>query len=180
MPTSLLVLGGARSGKSRHASAWILSQSGPYTYLATARDPADDLEMRERIRRHREDRGRPGQPQWLTIEEPLHPAHIIRGSALGPVLLDCATLWLTNLGFAYDWAETPILAAVDHLCEILRDPPVPVAVVSNEVGQGIVPDSALGRNFRDLQGFANQRLAAACHQVDLVVAGIPLPIKPRG
>jgi adenosylcobinamide kinase / adenosylcobinamide-phosphate guanylyltransferase len=177
MPTSLLALGGARSGKSRHASAWILAQPGPHTYLATAREPLDDLEMRARIRRHRTERNRTGQPLWITVEEPIDPGYIIRGSALGPVLVDCATLWLTNLGFAHDWNEEPILAEVDRLCTVLREPPVPVAVVSNEVGQGIVPDSPLGRNFRDLQGFANQRLAQACHQVDLVVAGIPLTIK---
>lgn len=174
MPTSHLVLGGARSGKSRHASEWVLAHPGPHTYLATAHHEDADLEMRARIARHRADRNGQG---WLTIEEPLGIMQVIREAMLGAVLVDCATLWLTNLAFKHAWHESAVLAEVDLLCTLLSDPPVDIAVVSNQVGDGIVPDTEMGRTFRDLQGFANQRLAAACHRVTLVVAGLPLGLK---
>lgn len=176
MSTSLLAIGGARSGKSRYASAWIRARPGPHTYLATCRHEPDDPEMAARIAHHQAVRD---SENWVTVEEPLAVAHVIRTSALGPVLLDCATLWLTNLGFANDWDQTAILERVDELCALLVSPPVDVAVVTNEVGQGVVPETALGRAFRDLQGLANQRLAAACHRVELLVAGLPLTIKHR-
>ena len=174
MPTSHLMLGGARSGKSRLASEWVLSHPGPHTYLATARHEPADPEMRERIARHRSDREGKG---WLTIEEPLGVMQVIRDAMLGSVLVDCATLWITNLAFKHAWNESAVLAEVDQLCALLAEPPVDIAVVSNEVGDGIVPDTAMGRAFRDLQGLANQRLAAACRQVTLVVAGLPLSLK---
>ncbi len=132
--------------------------------------------MRARIAQHREDRSGQG---WVTVEEPLGVAQIIRDSALGAVLVDCATLWLTNLGLQHAWNEQAVLREVDLLCALLADPPVDVAIVSNEVGSGIVPSTELGRAFRDLQGFANQRLAAACQRVELVIAGIPLTLKPQ-
>ncbi len=132
--------------------------------------------MAKRIAHHRTARE---SEVWVTVEEPLAVTHIIRTSALGPVLIDCATLWLTNLGLANEWNEAAIMYHVDELCELLASPPVDVAVVTNEVGQGIVPETALGRSFRDLQGFANQRLAAACHRVELLVAGLPLTLKHR-
>lgn len=175
MPTSLLVLGGARSGKSSFAAAWIRALPGPRTYLATCRHEPDDPEMVARIAQHRAQRD---SDNWVTVEEPLSIAHVIRMSSLGPVLIDCATLWLTNLGFAHDWNAEVILRRVDELCELLVDPPVEVAVVSNEVGQGVVPETPLGRTFRDLHGFTNQRLAKACHRVELLVAGLPLTLKP--
>lgn len=174
MPTSHLVLGGARSGKSRCASKWVLAHPGPHTYLATALHEPADPEMRERINHHRTDREGQG---WLTVEEPLGIMQIIRDAMLGSVLVDCATLWLTNMAFKHAWNSSAVLVEVDLLCAVLADPPVDIAVVSNEVGNGIVPDTDMGRAFRDLQGFANQRLAAACHKVTLVVAGLPLHLK---
>ena len=174
MPTSHLVLGGARSGKSRLASEWVLAHPGPHTYLATARHEASDPEMRERIARHRSDREGQG---WLTIEEPLGVMQVIRDAMLGSVLVDCATLWITNLAFKHAWNESAVLAEVNLLSALLADPPVDIAMVSNEVGDGIVPETAMGRAFRDLHGLANQRLAAACHQVTLAVAGLPLSLK---
>lgn len=176
MPTSLLAIGGARSGKSAFAAAWVRARPGPRTYLATCRHEPADPEMAARIAHHRAARD---QDNWVTVEEPLRIAHVIRMSTLGPVMIDCATLWLTNLGMANDWNEAAILYEVDALCALLAAPPVDVAVVTNEVGQGIVPEHALGRTFRDLQGFANQRLAAACMRVELLVAGLPLTLKPR-
>ena len=130
--------------------------------------------MRERIARHRSDREGKG---WLTIEEPLGVMQVIRDAMLGSVLVDCATLWITNLAFKHAWNESAVLAEVDQLCALLAEPPVDIAVVSNQVGDGIVPDTAMGRAFRDLQGLANQRLAAACQQVTLAVAGLPLALK---
>ena len=176
MPTSLLVLGGARSGKSNFATAWIRAQPGLPTYLATCRHDADDAEMVARIAHHQ--RQRDGAT-WITIEEPLKVTEVLRRAADGPLLIDCATLWLTNLGFAHAWNEAVILRHVELLCELLLDPPVAVAIVSNEVGHGVVPETALGRTFRDLQGFANQHLAKACHRVELLVAGIPMTLKPH-
>lgn len=174
MPTSHLVLGGARSGKSRFASEWVLAHPGPHTYLATAHHEPADPEMRDRINRHRADREGQG---WLTVEEPFGVMQVIRDAMLGTVLVDCATLWLTNLAFKHAWNSTAVLKEVDLLCALLADPPVDIAIVSNEVGHGVVPDTEMGRAFRDLQGFANQRLAAACHHVTLVVAGLPLHLK---
>ena len=171
MPETLLALGGARSGKSRHASAWILAQGGSPTYLATA--AAGDDDMARRIARHRQERAAQG---WSTVEEQHDVIAVLRAAA-GPVVLDCATLWLTNRCFVQSWSEQVVLEEVDALCAWLRHAPVPVAVVSNEVGQGVVPPTELGRRFADIQGFANQRLAAACTRVELLVAGIPLRIK---
>ncbi len=176
MPTSHLVLGGARSGKSRHAAEWVLAHPGPHTYLATAHHEPSDPEMHARIAHHRQDRAHQG---WLTVEEPLDIMQLVRDAVLGAVLIDCATLWLTNLALKHAWDERAVLAEVDLLCAVLAYPSVDIAVVSNEVGHGIVPVSEQGRAFRDLQGFANQRLAAACAHVTLLVAGLPLSLKPR-
>lgn len=129
--------------------------------------------MARRIARHRHERAAQG---WRTVEEQHDVTGVLRAAA-GPLLLDCATLWLTNRGFVHAWAEELVLAEVDTLCAWLRQTPVSVAVVSNEVGQGVVPATELGRRFADLQGFANQRLAAACTRVELLVAGIPLRIR---
>lgn len=129
--------------------------------------------MSERIRRHQADRAGQG---WQTIEEPLAIAEVLL-CCQTPVLIDCATLWLTNLGEALDWNEAAVLARVDELCAVLAAPSVPLALVSNEVGMGVVPEHPLGRAFRDLQGFANQRFAAACSQVAFTAAGLPLWLK---
>ena len=108
--------------------------------------------------------------------EPLDLPRAVAGLR-GAVVVDCATIWLTNLGFRHDWAEQPMMQAVDALAALLADPSCDLAVVTNEVGAGVVPDHPLGRRFRDLQGFANQRLAAAARHVVLVTCGIALPVK---
>ncbi|MCK6490902.1 MAG: bifunctional adenosylcobinamide kinase/adenosylcobinamide-phosphate guanylyltransferase [Planctomycetes bacterium] len=168
-----LFLGGARSGKSRLAQQWIEAQAPLRRYCATCRRDPADAEMAARIQRHRDDRAGRG---WDTVEEALDPAAVVAASDR-PLLIDCATLWLCNLGDARAWDEPSVLAEVDRLCRVLAAPPVAVAVVSNEVGSGVVPEHALGRQFRDLQGWANQRLAAACARAALVVAGLPLWLK---
>lgn len=164
-----LVTGGARSGKSRYAETLLRARPGPWHYIATAE--AWDDEMRDRIARHRADRG----PDWITHEAPLDLAGRLAGIREGAVLIDCATLWLTNhLLAGHDpEAEGLILTAA------LARASVPVIVVSNEVGWSIVPDNALARQFRDAQGRLNQQLAATAGLVVAVIAGLPLVLKGR-
>ena len=167
MHISHLFTGGARSGKSRLAQAWAESQPGPWHYVATARDPGPaDPEMARRIARHRQERG----PGWITHETE-EPAAILANLLRGAAIIDCLTLWLTALGERHAWDDHRILAEVDALAMILRHPPIPVAVITNEVGSGIVPAHPLARQFQDLQGWTNQRIAAACGPVHLVVCG---------
>ena len=168
---SLLVLGGARSGKSGFAQRAAEESGLQPLYLATGQ--AFDGEMAERIARHRGERG----AHWGLCEEPLElVAALAREARPGRiVLVDCATLWLSNAmhrGRDVD-AESALLAAA------LASPAAPVIVVSNEVGAGIVPDNAMARRFRDAQGRLNQMLAQACDRVVLVAAGLPLLLKPQ-
>jgi adenosylcobinamide kinase/adenosylcobinamide-phosphate guanylyltransferase len=176
MSRLVLVTGGARSGKSRFAEARVreLAPEGPWLYVATA-EPFDD-EMRARIRHHREQRG----AGWRTVEAPREPAQAIAreaGSARA-TLLDCVTLWLTNRMLAGD-DDATLLAAVEDLAAAARRAEGPVVIVTNELGQGIVPESPLSRRFRDLAGFANQRLAAHADEVALLACGLPIFLKPR-
>ncbi len=160
-----LVLGGARSGKSRHAEALVMRSPPPWTYVATAQ--AFDDEMRARIAAHRAARA----PGWVTVEAPLDlPAAL---AAHGPVLVDCLTLWLTNLLLA----ERDVDAAAASLEAALTARLAPTVLVSNEVGLGIVPDNALARRFRDAAGILHQRLAARAERVVMMVAGIPMQVK---
>jgi adenosylcobinamide kinase/adenosylcobinamide-phosphate guanylyltransferase len=170
-----LVLGGAKSGKSRHAEELLQRFPQPYVYLATAQ--ALDDEMRLRIDEHQRRRG----PHWQTIEAPLDlVAQLQDLQGMGsPVLIDCLTLWLTNLLLQSPAAATPPEVEVDRLCEVIRTVDYPLVLVSNEVGSGIVPENALARTFRDLAGRANQQAAAACAGVTLVVAGLPLVLKGK-
>ncbi|BCP53432.1 adenosylcobinamide kinase/adenosylcobinamide phosphate guanyltransferase [Kaistia sp. 32K] len=166
-----LILGGARSGKSRFAEA-IVSRTGlPATYLATAE--IRDAEMQARISTHRERRG----GDWTTVEEPLELTD--RVAALADpdrvLLVDCLTLWLSNLMEA----ERDIPAEAARLAEALRGARGPVVLVSNEVGSGIVPMNALARRFADEQGRLNQQIAAAVETVFLVAAGLPVRLKPN-
>jgi adenosyl cobinamide kinase/adenosyl cobinamide phosphate guanylyltransferase len=162
-----LVLGGARSGKSRYAEGLIAALQPPWCYLATAE--AGDGEMAERIAAHRARRG----PQWQTIEAPRDLAGALKSCQTMPVLVDCLTLWLSNLMLV----EADIEAEITRLEEALTAATAPVVLVANEVGYGIVPDYPLGRRFRDQQGIFNQRLAARADRVVLVVAGLPLALK---
>lgn len=167
-PRTILVLGGARSGKSRHAQRLAEAMAPNRLFLATAQ--AWDDEMRERIAQHRADR----DASWQTVEVPLDlPEAITAHGGGGAVLLvDCLTLWVTNLLLA----DADMDSAGDALLRAIAERPAGIVLVSNEVGFGIVPDNALARRFRDAAGRLNQRLAAACDATDLVVAGIPLRI----
>ena len=162
-----LVLGGSRSGKSRYAEGLARGHEGRKTYIATA-EPFDD-EMRDRIGKHRADRAADG---WTTVEAPLDVAGAVR-DAEGFVLLDCVTVWLSNL-MHY---ERDIRAEVQHLITALAAAETRVVVVSNEVGLSVVPENKMARRFRDEQGFLNQRLAEVADEVVFVAAGLPLRLK---
>ncbi|TLM67181.1 MAG: bifunctional adenosylcobinamide kinase/adenosylcobinamide-phosphate guanylyltransferase [Deltaproteobacteria bacterium] len=166
-----LVLGGAASGKSRFAQGLAECRPGPLLYVATAQ--AGDDEMAGRIARHRQARGE----RWRTLEAPLDLTVLATAAAgHGAVLVDCATLWLTNLLLAGGSAEA-VWPAVEAFIATFDRLPAPLILVSNEVGQGIVPEHALARAFRDLAGQVNQRLAARADRVWLVAAGLPLALK---
>lgn len=168
-PDTTLVLGGARSGKSRHAEGLVTARPQPWIYVATAQ--AWDDEMRARIARHRDDRG----PGWTTVEEPLDLPGVIRRHAVpgATLLVDCLTLWLSNLM----GAERDVDAAGAELLAALDAAQGAVVLVSNEVGLGIVPDNALARAFRDHAGRLHQRVAAKADKVVFVVAGLPMTVK---
>lgn len=163
-----LVLGGARSGKSRYAESLIEGEPPPWIYVATAE--ARDAEMADRIALHRARRDR----RWQTVEAPhdLPPAlaALPREAA---VLIDCLTLWLANRLLA----DADLDQEMEALERALTDHDGAVVLVSNEVGSGIVPDNALARRFQDLQGTLNQRIAAKASRVVLMVAGLPLFVK---
>ena len=161
------VLGGARSGKSRYAESLISALPPPWFYLATA--TAGDDEMAARIKAHRARRA----ASWHTVEAPRDVAGALGACGEAPALVDCLTLWLSNLMLV----EAEIEAEVDRLEQALQAAAAPVVLVSNEVGFGIVPDHPLGRRFRDWQGVVNQRMAARADRVVLMVAGLPLVLK---
>jgi adenosylcobinamide kinase/adenosylcobinamide-phosphate guanylyltransferase len=168
IPTVILVLGGARSGKSRYAESLIAASPPPWTYIATAE--AGDAEMAERIAAHRVRRG----TNWQTVEAPHDLATALAGAKdTIPVLVDCLTLWLSNRMLA----AADIEVETAHLEAALDSRRAPVVLVSNEVGSGIVPDNPLARRFRDLQGRLNQRVAVRANRVVLMVAGLPLVVK---
>jgi adenosylcobinamide kinase / adenosylcobinamide-phosphate guanylyltransferase len=167
VPKLTFVLGGARSGKSRYAESLITALPPPWIYVATAE--AGDEEMAARIKSHRERRG----AGWRTIEEPRELAKAIAACGDAPVLVDCLTLWLSNLMLA----EANIEEETAQLEKTLVAAKGPVVLVANEVGSGIVPSHPLGRHFRDLQGVLNQRIAARAERVILMVAGLPLVVK---
>lgn len=167
--THLFVLGGARSGKTSHALRAAEALGLDRVYVATA--SAGDEEMASRIGRHKAERG----AGWATIEEEIDlPRILVRESAPGRILLvDCLTLWLSNILFA----ELDIDAMSAALIGGLQRAKGPIILVSNEVGLGIVPDNALSRRFRDAQGRLNQQVAGACERVVFVAAGLPLVLK---
>ncbi len=162
-PNLTFVLGGARSGKSRYAEALVTRLPPPWIYIATAQ--AFDDEMRARIADHRDRRA----AGWRTVEAPLELAAALRDAGDAPVLVDCLTLWLSNLLLG----DADLEAAMGALDAVL-DRPAPTVLVSNEVGLGIVPANALARRFRDQAGRLHQRLAARAGRVVFMVAGLPL------
>lgn len=170
LPSLSLVIGGARSGKSTFAEGLVTGSGRPRRYIATAE--AWDDEMRARIARHRDDRGE----NWITVEAPLDLCGAL-ASASGDeaVLVDCATLWLTN----HLLAEHDLKAEAARLIDALAACPAPVVIVTNETGWGIVPENTLARRFRDEQGRLNQRLAAKADLVVTVIAGLPMVLKGR-
>ena len=170
-----LLIGGARSGKSRIAAS-LCPESARVAYIATAL--AEDKEMRARIARHCQDR----PPHWVTFEEPLAIAVLLRRlqQEYEILLVDCLTVWLSNFLYRYrrrspGEIERLALEQVDEITKATTG--AHLILVSNEVGAGIVPVTKVGRLFRDLQGLVNQRVATAADQVFLTVAGIPIQIK---
>lgn len=168
-----LIIGGTRSGKSALAEKLAHATGLARVYLATAGMPGDDSEFGERITAHRARRG----DGWQTVEEQTGIAPLIAGrSAAQVVLVDCLTLWLSNLmAGAFD-----IEAETEALLAALATTPARLILVSNEVGSGVVPATASGRAFRDAQGRLNQRVAQAVDNVVLVTAGLPMALKTNG
>ncbi len=172
MSRTIFITGGARSGKSRLAEKIAEGFGTPLLYIATGQ--AGDVEMAERIAAHRARRGE----KWHTTEEPLHLIEAIKSSDSGfqAVLVDCVTLWLTNLLLTLDDAGVA-LDEVRALAGLLPRLATPLILVTNEVGMGIVPENALARTFRDLAGRANEILAAAADEVYVTFCGLPLRLK---
>lgn len=170
MTRHCLVLGGARSGKTAFAERLALHAGAKPAYLATA--TVLDAEMNERVSSHQAVRGE----RFATIEEPLELSHAIlkAGKAHDVILVDCLTLWITNLLLANEDVATAVSELYATLAEIQQ---AKVILVSNEVGLGIVPDNAMARTFRDLAGSTHQRLAEICDDVYFVAAGLPLTLK---
>jgi len=166
---TLFVIGGARSGKSRYAQGRIEALPGRLAFIATAE--RSDEEMTRRIARHRAERG----PRWTAIEAPLDLPDAIGQAqdAADAILVDCLTLWLSQLMLL---DRDPDRAAAD-LVRAIQACRVPLAIVANDVGGGIVPDNALARRFRDEAGLLNQRVVATAEEVVLVTAGLPLALK---
>lgn len=162
-----LILGGARSGKSRHAETLVQAEAPPWTYIATAE--CYDAEMTARIAEHRARR----PAGWVTVDAPRDLPEAIVDAPDGPLLVDCLTLWLSNMMLA----EADVEASSRSLVAAVLTRAAPTVLVSSEVGSGIVPATPLGRRFRDAQGRLNQQVAAVAGRVELVVAGIPLRLK---
>lgn len=162
-----LVLGGARSGKSSYAEGMVRKNNCNKIYLATSE--MLDSEMAERIKTHKIRRGE----DWQTLEEPVEIDKIIENTHAGVILVDCLTLWMSNLIHK----EMAVMQQIDALVESLKTTQAEVILVSNEVGMGIVPENALARQFRDFVGILHQKVAAIADEVVLVVAGIPVKIK---
>jgi len=167
------ITGGARSGKSDYAQQLAEQQPGELLYIAPAQ--VLDSEMAERVERHRRARGQ----RWSLLEEPLKLAERLPSMAEGKsaLLLDCVTIWVSNLFFHFDEKSEPILGEVDALIAMSKKGSAPFFMVSNELGSGIVPENKMARSFRDLAGTVNQKLAAAADEAWLVVSGLPVKLK---
>ncbi len=183
-PELILVLGGARAGKSAYAEQLVTSYGPRVLYVATAQ--AKDDEMRARIRVHRARRS----PTWTTLEAPMRvgAALLAAQPIADAILLDCLTLFVTNVVLAHNGeaaegpaveevADAAVTAEIEALLKAQAQLGLPMVIVSNEVGMGLVPPYPLGRLYRDVLGRANQRLAAAADQVYLLVAGLPMALK---
>ena len=172
MAAMIFITGGARSGKSRLAEELARGYGSPLGYIATGR--AGDGEMAERIARHRARRG----TDWQTVEEALDLAGAVTAldGQVNALLVDCVTLWLTNL-LLHRGASSAILDEVASLASMAAGLKTPLILVSNEVGMGIVPDNALARIFRDLAGEANELLAQSADEVYVMFSGLPLRLK---
>jgi len=168
-PFAALILGGARSGKSRYGENLVTQANGKFVYVATAE--ARDDEMAERIAHHQDRRGH----NWRLIEEPLGLSGVLQDQVGEDdiVLVDCLTLWLSNLMER----QIDIAAASAELLDAVKPCPARLVFISNEVGQGIVPDNAMARQFRDAAGRLHQMLAADFDAVIAVMAGLPLVLK---
>ncbi len=168
----VFVTGGARSGKSRFAQGLVEAWPGQLLYIATAE--VRDAEMRHRVDLHRQDRG----PRWHTREEPLDlPAALVAAQGYGGALLDCLTLWTSNLLECHGDDEAAIDRAAADLLDALAGHPGRLCMVTNEVGSGIVPEHPLARRFRDRAGRINQQVAAVATEAYLVVSGLPVQLK---
>lgn len=165
------ITGGARSGKSRYAQEQALQLSQNPVYLATAKQPKNDVEFGERIHRHQLDR----DERWTTIEEPLYPSQQPLQDRVA--VIDCVTLWLTNIGGLYRYETAPSLAALQKEVDALAAMKGHFFIISNELGMGLHADTEIGRRFTDLQGWANQYIAAKAGKVTFMVSGLPLHLK---
>lgn len=171
MEKSYLITGGARSGKSAYAQELAEEWDNPY-YVATAWVGKDDTEMQSRVAKHIADRG----PKWGVIEEQIDLSRaIIQAQEKGAdcILVDCLTTWTTNMMFN----QVDINQKVSELQELIKEIKIPLVIVSNEVGMGIVPETALGREFRDLAGIVNQKVAKTVDKVIFMVSGLPMTVK---
>ena len=166
---TLLILGGARSGKSRHAQTYAENTGLKCLFVATAQ--ALDSEMKTRIEKHKSERGQ----KWTAIEAPLNLPEVIHShsSASTVMLIDCLTLWTSNILLA----NRDISSATTELIQALEDAKGPIILVSNEVGLGIVPENPLARRFRDAAGIVNQRIASSVEKVSFVAAGLEMTLK---
>ena len=173
MHATTLITGGCRSGKSNHALKLATDmRRQPQTFVATC-TPQDE-EMRQRVQRHQQERG----AEWNTLEVPVKLAEALtrHGKKAGVMLVDCLTLWISNM-MMEDADDQTVQQMCKEVCNVLIAPPCPIILVSNEVGTGIVPENPLARRYRDLAGWTNQQIAAACQSVIWMVAGIPVTIK---
>lgn len=168
----VFVTGGARSGKSRFAQALVEGWDGPLLYVATAQTL--DREMVARVQKHKDDRG----PRWDTLEEPLDlPAALKKAEDYGGALVDCLTLWTSNLMCSEDPREDLVPKAMANFMSALDGFSGRICLVTNEVGSGIVPENAMARLFRDIAGKLNQDAAAKASEAYLIAAGLPLRLK---
>ena len=176
MHQSTLITGGCRSGKSRQALTLGNALARQKNIFLATCQPQDE-EMRQRVQKHQTERG----PHWQTVEAPLDIDQAIglHGPEADVCLVDCLTLWVTNLMLTHE-DDKEVCRCISRLQRLVANPPCPLILVTNEVGTGIVPENPLARRFRDLVGWANQQAAAVCDTVIWMVAGIAVTVKSQG